>query len=81
MTYRLLPCPIAGHQVSILSLLTNEFLVCSVVDMTIKVWTSKNILDHLARVPVPNVVLPSHPFRSASSFRERAVVLQAGVLP
>jgi len=49
--------------------------------MTLKVRTSQDVLDNLMRVPVPNVVPRGLPLWMASRSGERALILEAGVLP
>ena len=49
--------------------------------MAIKLWAGKNILDHLTRVPIPNVIFPRHPLRTAGHFGEGTIVFETGILP
>ena len=49
--------------------------------MAVEVRTCEDILDHVMRVPVPDVILPSHPLWRASRFRKGTIVSEAGVLP
>ena len=74
-TYSLFPCPIPRHQVAVLSLLTVEFLIWCIVDLALKIRTSKEVLDDVARIPVPDVVTCSLPLWETGCFREGAIVL------
>jgi hypothetical protein len=80
-TYRLSPCPVAGHQITVLMFLTIKFLVCCVVDMALEIRTAENVLDRFARIPVPDVVLSSLPLWRVSDRGEWTLILEAGVIP
>jgi hypothetical protein len=75
------PRPITRHDVAILSILTIEFLICCVINVAFEVRACQDVLDYLARVPVPNIILCGLPLRSASCRGERAFVLEIGVFP
>ena len=79
--YRLSPCPVSGHHISVLPFLTIEFLIGCVINVALEVWTCKDVLDHLARIPIPDVVLCGPPLQMVSHFWEGAFVFEVGVLP
>lgn len=80
-THCLFPRPVTGHHVAVLPPLAVEFLIGRIIDVALKVRTSKKVLDNLARVPVPDVVPRCLPFRRTGRLGERAIVLEASVLP
>ena len=80
-TYRLLPRPVPRHDVAVLSLITIELPVRRMVDMLLKVWTSKNVFDDLAWISVPDIIVCRLPFGGASCFRAGSLILEAGILP
>ena len=75
------PCPVARHHVAVLLLYTVEFLIWHVVNVSLKVWTSEDVLDDFVRVPVPDIVLRRLPLSGASRFREGLLVPQGGIFP
>jgi len=80
-TYGLPPRPITRHHVAILPFLSIKFLIWCVINVLLEIRTSQDVHDHLARVPVPNVVHRGLPFWRTSRHWERALVFQAGILP
>ena len=74
-TYSLFPCPVPRHQITVLSLLAVEFLIWCVVNLALKIRMSEEVLDDIARIPVPDIITRSLPLRETGCFREGAVVL------
>ena len=75
------PCPISGHQVSVLPFLVIEFPIRDVVNMALKVWTCEDVLDDLARVPIPDVILCRLPFWMTSCPWEESFIFEVSMLP
>ena len=80
-TYGLSPSPVSRHHISALLLLTIELLIGHIVNMAIEVWMCEDILDDLVRVPIPDVVLRSHPLWIMSCFWKRVFIFEASVFP
>jgi hypothetical protein len=77
----LFPSPLARHYITVSSLLISILLICCVVDVAFKVWTSKEIPDDVTRVPKPNLVGCGLPLQESSFFREGVIVLEVCILP
>ena len=80
-TYRLFPSPVAGHHITVLSLLAIEFFISCVVNVAFKIQAGKKVLDDVTRVPIPDVVARSLPLWRTSCFGEGAVILQVNIFP
>ena len=81
MTYQLLPHPVTRHHVTILTLRVFKLSICSIVDVTVKLWVAKDTLDHLARVAEPNIIFRDLPFRWAGGFRWWITITKGKTLP
>lgn len=64
-----------------MSFVVAEFLVRRVVDVAIEVRSCKDVLDNLARVPVPNLMDGSHPLRRTRCSGERLIIAELGTFP
>ena len=73
--YGLFPCPVPRHQITVLSLLTIEFLIWCIVDLALEIQMSEEVLDVVARILVPDIITRGLPLRETGCFREGAVVL------
>lgn len=71
----MLPSPVAGHHITILSLLAVELSIRRVVNVAFKIWTSKEVLDNVARVPIPDVIARGLPLWRTGCFGEGAMIL------
>lgn len=75
------PGPVPGHHIAVLLLLAVEFLICRIVDVAFKIWTSKEVLNDFTRVPIPDVMVRGLPLWKTSRFGEGAVILQVNIFP
>ena len=67
--YGLVPCPVTGHEVTVLSLAIVELLICGVVDMAVEVRAGEQAFDNITGISVPDIVLYSFPLRWACCLR------------
>lgn len=57
----MLPGPVSRHDIGVPSLAVCIFTVWDVIDAIGEVWVGEDIVDHLSRVPVPDLVFCGHP--------------------
>jgi hypothetical protein len=73
-TYALCPGPVPRHEVTIATLAVLELAIRSVVNTSSQVGVGKDVVDDLARITVPDLIIGGHPFRCGPVFRREAIV-------
>ena len=81
VAYRLSPCPVGRHHVTVAPFGIFKLLVGRVVYVAVEFWVGEDALDHLTWVAEPNLVLRDLPLWWAGSFGWRSVIAQAKALP
>ena len=71
------PSPISGHEIRVPSFAINVFAVWDVIDAIGEVRVGEDIVDHLSRIAVPDLVFCSHPLGRGTVVRPEAVVLSS----
>ena len=59
----MVPTPIAGHEVAVTALPITKVAVGDIVKRGVEINVSKNVVDNLPRVAIPQSVFLVHPLR------------------
>ena len=75
--YTLPPSPVSRHEIRVPSFAIHVFAVWDVIDAVGEVRVGEDIVYHLSRIPVPDLVFCGHPLRCGTIIRPEAIVLSS----